>query len=307
MIKKYNNFIKEEKKFQGLPGPENPKCSFVDIDKKDITTYARIFKKLTDDKLITLVDNRAWYFKGDIDTKSILTDDEHQALGHDEENESVKVNEVVWMKGDKYKKGTKPAADKNEITAKGILADLAKKMGVSKEEVMKKLEEFSKKINKTNEEFSIEDKMVKVEDGKWGKSFSANICFELKGYLQKGDGRSEIPMEEAKDIIMGNLDRLSGSNDGSELLANIQEDQIRIGSSAYGESKINEEFTEADTSSENYIICPYCQTEQEDHPENIMSGGGGLGDEFAECTCDTCDENFDCSKVVEIKYYTRKK
>jgi len=70
--------------------------------------------------------------------------------------------------------------------------------------------------------------------------------------------------------------------------------------------KTNEEFKD-DSFSNDSIVCPYCQSIQEEHPENIMSGGGGLGDEFAECTCDKCGEKFDCSKVVEVKYYTRKR
>jgi len=144
MIKKYNSFIKEEKKFQGLPGPENPKCSFVDIDKKDITTYAKIFKKLEDDKLISLVDNRAWYLKGDIDTKSILTDDEHKALGYDEENESVKVTENIFDEPPGGYKSKKVELSK----VKSVIGEFIKNKslslnGTTLEELISKIEGYS--------------------------------------------------------------------------------------------------------------------------------------------------------------------
>ena len=56
--------------------------------------------------------------------------------------------------------------------------------------------------------------------------------------------------------------------------------------------------------SQDSLICPYCGVEQADHPENIMSGGGGEAPEFAECECDTCGAKFSASKSVIVEYTT---
>lgn len=56
--------------------------------------------------------------------------------------------------------------------------------------------------------------------------------------------------------------------------------------------------------SHDSLICPYCDAEQADHPENIMSGGGGEAPEFAECECDTCGAKFAASKSVIVEYTT---
>lgn len=75
------------------------------------------------------------------------------------------------------------------------------------------------------------------------------------------------------------------------------------------ELKLNEynsnELSEEKTSSES-LICPYCNVEQADSPENLMSGGGGMAAEFADCECDTCGKKFEAAKVVTIEYVTRK-
>lgn len=83
-----------------------------------------------------------------------------------------------------------------------------------------------KKFTQLNESKS--EDMVEVKKGRYGNYVDATISINIKGYLEDNDNRTEISLEEAIGIIMNNLDRLSGSNDGSELLANVQEDQIKF-------------------------------------------------------------------------------
>lgn len=68
----------------------------------------------------------------------------------------------------------------------------------------------------------------------------------------------------------------------------------------------NENYVEINTESEDTLICPYCGYVQDDDPENIMSGGGGLAPEYAECDCEECGETYNASKVVIVTYYTQK-
>lgn len=82
-----------------------------------------------------------------------------------------------------------------------------------------------KKFNQLNESSG---EMIQVTKGRWGGEIKCTIEIDLSAYLKKGDERTEIPYEEALEMIMRQLDRLSGSNDGSELLANIGEDQIKF-------------------------------------------------------------------------------
>jgi len=66
--------------------------------------------------------------------------------------------------------------------------------------------------------------------------------------------------------------------------------------------KVNEDLETNDGSIANHesLICPYCKCEQAEHPENIFE------DDFAEWDCDDCGKKFDCSRVVEVTYYTKK-
>ena len=66
--------------------------------------------------------------------------------------------------------------------------------------------------------------MVKVVNGK----ITATVELKIRGYLKRGDERTEIPLTEALEIIHDQLEYYSGSNDGSELLANVDDDQIKI-------------------------------------------------------------------------------
>lgn len=55
------------------------------------------------------------------------------------------------------------------------------------------------------------------------------ITLKIHGELEEGDMRTEIPEEEAKQLLSRQLDSYAGSNDGSELLANAHvEIQDRI-------------------------------------------------------------------------------
>ena len=67
--------------------------------------------------------------------------------------------------------------------------------------------------------------------------------------------------------------------------------------------KVNENIESNDGSIANHevLICPYCKCEQAEHPENIFQ------DDFAVYDCDECGKEFDCSRVVEVTYYTKKK
>lgn len=53
-----------------------------------------------------------------------------------------------FNEGDKYKRGTKHPKDPNEITAEDIINDFMNKTGLSKEESLKLLDEFSEKMDK---------------------------------------------------------------------------------------------------------------------------------------------------------------
>jgi hypothetical protein len=86
-----------------------------------------------------------------------------------------------------------------------------------------------KHIKKFNEEVNeLEAGMVPVTPGRYGRQFKATITFELNGYLSEDDDRDGISLKEAKNLILTQLEELSGSNDGGELLANISENQIKI-------------------------------------------------------------------------------
>jgi hypothetical protein len=82
-----------------------------------------------------------------------------------------------------------------------------------------------KKFNELNESAG---EMISVEKNKWGGVVNATITLDISGYLSDGDDRTEIPYEEALVLIMRELESLSGSNDGSELLANVGEDEIKF-------------------------------------------------------------------------------
>ena len=68
--------------------------------------------------------------------------------------------------------------------------------------------------------------MIKTQSTKHGQKVKAKITLELSVYLKDGDKREEISEEEAKNLVLKDLDYLSGSNDGSELLANIGKEDI---------------------------------------------------------------------------------
>ena len=49
------------------------------------------------------------------------------------------------------------------------------------------------------------------------------------------------------------------------------------------------------------LFCPYCNTEQADHPENIIRN-----DNRDSYECDECGKEFGCSKTEEVIYYSYK-
>lgn len=69
---------------------------------------------------------------------------------------------------------------------------------------------------------------------------------------------------------------------------------------AKNESKVNEELTDGSIANHESLICPYCNCEQDEHPENIFQN------DFAVYDCDECGKKFDCSRVTEVTYYTKK-
>ena len=73
MVRKYNDFINEKKKFdRGKPGPENIRCCSVRVDDGDLIEYKMEYDKLVKDELALIDGNKIWYFRGDKNTKSIL-------------------------------------------------------------------------------------------------------------------------------------------------------------------------------------------------------------------------------------------
>jgi hypothetical protein len=65
--------------------------------------------------------------------------------------------------------------------------------------------------------------MVKVKVNEYGsRVVKGKIVIEIEGYLPKNDTRDEISEEEAIELLETQLDHYSGSNDGSELLANAK-------------------------------------------------------------------------------------
>lgn len=82
-----------------------------------------------------------------------------------------------------------------------------------------------KKFNQLNESSG---QMVKVTKSRWGGEIKSTIELDISVYLKKGDERTEITQEEAITMVLRQLDNLSGSNDGSELLANVGEKQIKF-------------------------------------------------------------------------------
>lgn len=71
--------------------------------------------------------------------------------------------------------------------------------------------------------------MAKIFTNKHGSKYiTASITIELNCYSHKFkyEQRDSIPDEEALKMIQEELDELAGSNDGSELLANISSNDI---------------------------------------------------------------------------------
>lgn len=93
--------------------------------------------------------------------------------------------------------------------------------------------------------------------------------------------------EETMNILRSYLNNFEITNESTELPT---------------KSQINENVETNDESIGNHesLICPYCKCEQAEHPENIFH------DDFATYDCDECGKEFECSKVVEVTYYTRK-
>jgi len=90
--------------------------------------------------------------------------------------------------------------------------------------MIKKFNEF----NELNESHGDTTRMIPVEM-KWGsKAVSATITLSINGYLEEGDDRTEITYQEALDLVRQNLESLAGSNDGSEMLLNVNDDKIRF-------------------------------------------------------------------------------
>ena len=82
------------------------------------------------------------------------------------------------------------------------------------------------------------------------------------------------------------------------------------------EESMNEEFINDENQewSHTSLICPYCNHEQDEHPDNLLDNGltGGVEDEggtteFGECECEECEKPFEFCKQVEVRYYTMKK
>lgn len=62
-------------------------------------------------------------------------------------------------------------------------------------------------------------KVIKTENG---RVIRGRIILNIDVELEDGDDREDIPDNEAKELLMQRQDELSGSNDGSELLANAK-------------------------------------------------------------------------------------
>jgi hypothetical protein len=86
-----------------------------------------------------------------------------------------------------------------------------------------------KKFSELNESHGDTTRMIPVVKMKWGsKAVSATITLSINGYLEEGDDRTEITYQEALDLVRQNLESLAGSNDGSEMLLNVNDDEIRF-------------------------------------------------------------------------------
>jgi hypothetical protein len=70
--------------------------------------------------------------------------------------------------------------------------------------------------------------MIPIKTNKYGDKYvDAVVSFNVTGYLRNDDDdRTEVTIEEALNIVKGQLYELAGSNDGSEVLANIPKKDI---------------------------------------------------------------------------------
>ena len=87
-----------------------------------------------------------------------------------------------------------------------------------------------KKFNELNENQNEDNSlMIQTSVVPWNKkrmSVNATITIPIQGYLDDGDDRTEIPYAEAMDLIRQSLENFAGSNDGSELFLNVNDDEI---------------------------------------------------------------------------------
>jgi len=81
-----------------------------------------------------------------------------------------------------------------------------------------------------------------------------------------------------------------------------------------GKKKVNEEFevNEGENFSHTSLICPHCEFEQNESPENILQDNGNFSEdesgtiEFGNYECEECNKPFEFVKQVEVRYYCRK-
>lgn len=92
------------------------------------------------------------------------------------------------------------------------------------------MEKFSDKIFENKD-----SNMVEVKSDRWGDKYvDSVVCIPIRAYLYgndqfiEKDGKESkyIDIDQAKELVSEQLERLSGSNDGSELLMNISSEQI---------------------------------------------------------------------------------
>lgn len=89
---------------------------------------------------------------------------------------------------------------------------------------MQHIKKFNEEIGDPNHPMM---KGVTLKVDKYGdKSFNAEITLKINISVESDD--DVISMEEAMKNVFRELDQLSGSNDGSELLANVSKENINI-------------------------------------------------------------------------------
>ena len=88
-----------------------------------------------------------------------------------------------------------------------------------------------KKFNELNENQNGDNSpMIQTSVVPWGKRkrmmVNATITIPISGFLDDDDDRTEIPYAEAIELIRQSLESFAGSNDGSELFLNVNDDEI---------------------------------------------------------------------------------